>query len=339
MDISPKLRLDDDYADDTFGDDSEEQHFLTNFRSSNDRFQQKFQQAQHDANERQVEQDLDRLDSHEKPLSEKEWRLQEAHLHRKLVTVEKNIKHLQQQLTAWKEKRQTEASLAQLTPAERAAAAAASQSSGKPAQDGLTTADVNSIFTYLFEVGEMPLHPNAAGLNEHTAVYARDDMKQQAFMNPQVLEQQEFSNITFTEVQETFDRAPAVHSAAQSSRNTNTSTSASQNEPDNRPSRHCLLRGRCHQCNFRISFVVDPTLKVEQLDFELDIDIQLDARSLLKEIKKSNNLLALFRLIRHYGRLEKDKFDVFAYIKKLYVDSSIKVTQRDAYELEFSSDL
>ena len=56
-------------------------------------------------------------------------------------------------------------------------------------------------------------------------------------------------------------------------------------------------------------------------------------------IKESSNLLALFRLLRHYGRLEKDKFDTFAYIKKLYDGSSVKVTQRDAYELQFSSDL
>ncbi|KAI8339673.1 hypothetical protein BC941DRAFT_421150 [Chlamydoabsidia padenii] len=124
-------------------------------------------------------------------------------------------------------------------------------------------------------------------------------MKTKAMEHPDVVAQRNFSNMTFTKLENTYVNTGRVSY------------------------RQCHLEGSAYNIPFTMTFNVDATLEITSLDFDVGANLKVDANTLLSRIKQECNLMALFRLILHYGQLEIAKKKTFDYLKQYYEGTKV----------------
>ncbi|KAI8329327.1 hypothetical protein BC941DRAFT_457352 [Chlamydoabsidia padenii] len=290
-------------------DEDEDDIIFKEFRTANERFQQSLLQAKHDSIEQQAEAELSKKyqKQEQQKGNQQEYEDQDQDtvmkqepddLTEEIERVKQQIKiaqgqvdDLKNELGEWQHRRNNEAALSRLTTEERATM--------DQTPPELTPADLDSIFDYLLEMGQMPLHENAAGLDQRDFPESTPSMKIKAMEHPDVVAQRNFSNMTFTKLENTYmDTGKAVY-------------------------RQCHLEGFAYDIPFTMIFDVNATLEITSLDFDVGVNLQVDANILLSRIKQECNLMALFKLILHYGRLEDAKKKCFDHLKQHYEGTQV----------------
>ncbi|KAI8088957.1 uncharacterized protein BX664DRAFT_124424 [Halteromyces radiatus] len=244
-------------------DDDDDDVVFRDFRNINNRFQQRLLEAQHAATEKQIE---DQLDLMEKDLGPQDIQRECHTIQSKIDKVEAEVDALKQQLSNWQAKRKEQASLTNMTPEERANKI--EQQRQRHESIVIDQADLDSIFDYLSEIGQS--YSNAAGLKPHRAARTNNnEMTMQALQSPDVLEQVDFTHIEFTTVENKFYEDQSIEDVTDSG-----------NLVD-RSYRDCTLEGKSYNSSFKVTFRIDALLDVNRLDFDLDMDLHVDAGPIL----------------------------------------------------------
>ncbi|CAO3641092.1 unnamed protein product [Cunninghamella echinulata] len=197
-----------------------------------------------------------------------------------------------------------------LTPNERAEMVA------KQDNERMTKNDVDTLFDYFFELALTPL-PNNSMDNTDIPAFMNNykEMKEETLNSSTIQQQANFTHIKFTEMETWYDEDVIEYDLA---------------------TRHSRLVGKAYDSPFKITYDIAPTLDIVNLDFELDPDLSLDATDILQRIKMDCNLLMLFRLIKHYGRLKYDMQHTFDFLISYYISTEIHVTREGENALLFS---
>ncbi|KAI7903692.1 uncharacterized protein BX663DRAFT_507312 [Cokeromyces recurvatus] len=102
--------------------------------------------------------------------------------------------------------------------------------------------------------------------------------------------------------------------------------------------RHCELSGTSYDQTFNIIFdVMEPQMIVNNLEFEVDIDMQIAIGNILEQIKEDCNIMAFFRLLVHYATLDKQRKSVFDQLIQKYKDTSVNIEMLSRDKLKFES--
>ncbi|CAO3647546.1 unnamed protein product [Cunninghamella blakesleeana] len=275
----------------------------------NNRFQQRLLQAQQIANEKEIEKELTEFKNQQVPLKNKDLTKEYQSLKKELKKIEQEIDHMNLDLSHWKEKRRKQASLMNLTPNVRAEMVTLEDN------DRVTKQDLDSIFDYFFELALTPLPTNAVDMDIPKFVDNYKEMKEDALKSKESRQQSNFTHIKFTEMETWYDEDVIDFDLA---------------------TRHSRLVGRAYETSFKITYDITPNLDIVNLDFEVDLDLSLDAKDVLQGIKIDGNLLMLFRLLKHFGRLKYDMHKTFDLLESQYQSTEILVTREGDNSLMFT---
>ncbi|KAI8639404.1 hypothetical protein BD408DRAFT_404903 [Parasitella parasitica] len=100
--------------------------------------------------------------------------------------------------------------------------------------------------------------------------------------------------------------------------------------------RHCALSGTSFDLPFQAEFdVLEPSMVMSSLNFEVNIEMQLAVGTTLQKIKDECNIMGFFRLFVHYAQLEKQRDDVFNRLTQHYKDTSVNIVMLSHTKLQF----
>ncbi|KAI9496058.1 hypothetical protein BDB00DRAFT_811529 [Zychaea mexicana] len=285
--------------------DTDSEEFPFDYRTTNDRFQEKLREAQESAVNRQIEGDLEQNQNNNDPLE-----VQSRVLRLQVNAAEKQVQKLRQQLEARKKRREHEAAIMKLTPEERADAMEVDHEN---IDNDIT--DMKAIFDYLLHIGSAPLPKNAADLSGSSFVQPHAEIREQAINNPEMDLQAKFGQMVILKANNTI-----------------------VNAADDSAIRRCELSGNAYDQEFSVTFeVLESKLSIQKLDFTTSIDLDVDAGPLLHSIREERNLLAFFRLLRHYAKLEHERKTTFEKLLAVYANRSVSVEQVELDQLKFTS--
>ncbi|KAG0169669.1 hypothetical protein DFQ28_003478 [Apophysomyces sp. BC1034] len=291
---------------------SSESDYIPDYRTSNARFQQKLLAAQQSATDRQIEDDFDLLDAFELPDSEQQLEEERVALMSQVESIEGEVDTLRQELDRRRARRLREATISKMTPEERAKAVEEEEQIEDEDVDNL---DV--LFDYLLYVGGAPLPSNAADMSGSNMITPHAELRDKARNNPEVQRQSEFTLIKFTQ---TDNRLVSDNNRAGEIR-------------------ECELSGTCFDQSFHLAFEVSgPNYTVSSLTFDLSIVMQLETASILQQIKDECDLLAFFRLLVHYARLDDQRKNIFNDLKNWAAKNELYVEAMAEDRLRFQKD-
>ncbi|KAI8137915.1 hypothetical protein BJV82DRAFT_633113 [Fennellomyces sp. T-0311] len=280
--------------------------FPFDYRTTNDRFQEKLRQAQELEADRQILNDLERTVDFS---SEDLLHLQTQHdaLVHQVQEAEEQVQRLRTKLAERRKRREYEAGIMKLTPEERADAMQVEYNDDD-------VVDKNVLFEYLIRIGSAPLPANAADMSGSNFVRPHAELRQKAMEDPEVLKQSQFGHIHF----------------AKADNRTEESLDGTV--------RYCDLEGKAYEQAFSVSFQVrEAKLAIHDLTFKVSLDFEMDVGPLLEQIKTESNLLAFFRLLVHYGKLDHLRSTTFASLKTIYASRDVPVEQTSYDTLMFRS--
>ncbi|KAI9243809.1 hypothetical protein BDA99DRAFT_314827 [Phascolomyces articulosus] len=290
------------------GSDAESDEFPFDYRTTNDRFQEKLREAQENATHRQIERDIEQNQDQVDNSLEAEYSLLEI----KVKAAEKEVADLKEKLEERKKRRGYEAGISKMTPEERADAM---QMDYPPFDDDIN--DMQVIFDYLIYIGSAPLPTNAADLSGSSFVQPHSELREKAMHNPEVLEQIDYAQIKFTK--------------------TNNKIIKSSDE-DKDTVRQCELAGMAYDQDFSIAFKVhESRLLIQELAYTVSMDMEIDTGPLLQRIKEECNLIAFFRLLIHYAKLDRGRKETFEKLKNKYASQTVLIEQVSFDQLKFKS--
>ncbi|CAO3588834.1 unnamed protein product [Absidia cylindrospora] len=260
---------------------------------------------------------------------------------------EQEVAVLKDEWQDWQEKRQREAQITLLTPAERAqrveqeaAAEATTGSDGgsrhartwhHPLQ--LTPTDLDSIFDYLFEIGQAPPASNVAdmGGEETTDMFGglmeQSGIKEKLAQHPDILAQQRFTQLEFTKTETRLVEDDTDHHKGDQDQEDDQENGGGSS---GNTYRYCSLVGTVFQQPFSVSFHVNvASLALCHLSCEVPMELFVNSGQLISRIQYEANLLMLFRLLQHYGKLESTKGRTFDFLQSHYQDTDVIVTQNE----------
>ncbi|KAI8388758.1 uncharacterized protein BYT42DRAFT_245711 [Radiomyces spectabilis] len=287
------------------------------YRTINERFQQRLLEAQKTANEKEIEADLNLAGSPDLPDAVDPLETERQILEAQVARAEKDVEELKKQVADRKARRLREAALLKMTPEERARVVEEQEKAaeeGMPIDDDVDDMDV--VFEYLLHIGETPLPRNAANMSRTDLMSSHAEFRTRAMQDPEVEKQGEFAHLRFTEAKNRLTPNPNGQGEIRS----------------------CELIGETYQQSFKICFdVYEPNFVVDNLVFDLSIEMQLDCGSILQEIVDESDLLAFFRLLVHYARLDDERKKVFNQLKEKLADTRITLLPMAEDRLKFQS--
>ncbi|KAL7313524.1 hypothetical protein PS15m_007262 [Mucor circinelloides] len=140
-------------------------------------------------------------------------------------------------------------------------------------------------------------------------------MRQKALADEQVIKQSEYSGIIVQNASQTFE---------------------GDIESETGEVRHCMLSGTSFGLPFKVKYdVLEPSMVIANLDFEVDIEMELAVGSTLQKIKNECHLLGFFRLLVHYAKLENSRKDIFNQLMDHYRDTPVNVVMLSQNKLQF----
>ncbi|KAG2225702.1 hypothetical protein INT45_012174 [Circinella minor] len=283
--------------------DNGSEEFPFDYRTTNDRFQEKLREAQESAINRQIERDIGQNQDEIDLSLEAEY----GTLELKVKAAEKEVEKLREKLEQRKKRREYEAGLSKMTPEERADAMELEHQVYNEDDD---INDMEVIFDYLIHIGSAPLPTNAADLSGGNFVQPHSEIREKVLNNPKVLEQIDYSHIKLTR--------------------TNNEIIKSINNDDNDNT------GTVYDQAFTVYFeVLESKLLIQTLSFTVSVDMQVDTNPLLELIKRECDLLGFFRLLIHYAKLDYERKSTFQRLKDFYDSQSISVEQVELDQLKF----
>ncbi|KAL9545911.1 hypothetical protein MBANPS3_006910 [Mucor bainieri] len=140
-------------------------------------------------------------------------------------------------------------------------------------------------------------------------------MRREALTNEQVIKQTEYSGIVVEHAIQTFE-----------------------DDIDSRMGevRHCTLTGTSFHLPFKVKYDVrESSMVIANLDFEVDIEMQLAVGSTLQKIKNECHLLGFFLLLVHYAKLENSRKSIFNQLMDHYKDTPVNVVMLSQTKLQF----
>ncbi|GAN06869.1 hypothetical protein MAM1_0139d06359 [Mucor ambiguus] len=140
-------------------------------------------------------------------------------------------------------------------------------------------------------------------------------MRREALTNEQVTKQTEYSGIVVQHAIQTFE---------------------DDIESGTGEVRHCTLSGTSFDLPFKVKYDVrEPSMVIANLDFEVDIEMELAVGSTLQKIKNECHLLGFFRLLVHYAKLENSRKDIFNQLTNHYKNTPVNVVMLSQNKLQF----
>ncbi|CAO3621292.1 unnamed protein product [Mucor fragilis] len=140
-------------------------------------------------------------------------------------------------------------------------------------------------------------------------------MRREALTNEQVTKQTEYSGIVVQHATQTFE---------------------DDIESGTGEVRHCTLSGTSFHLPFKVKYDVrEPSMVISNLDFEVDIEMQLAVGNTLQKIKNECHLLGFFQLSVHYAKLENSRKDIFSQLMDYYKDTPVNVVMLSQNKLQF----
>ncbi|CAO0798297.1 unnamed protein product [Mucor circinelloides] len=140
-------------------------------------------------------------------------------------------------------------------------------------------------------------------------------MRRKALTDEQVIKQSEYSGIIVQNASQTFE---------------------GDIESETGEVRHCMLSGTSFGLPFKVKYdVLEPSMVIANLDFEVDIEMELAVGSTLQKIKSECHLLGFFRLLVHYAKLENSRKDIFNQLMDHYRDTPVNVVMLSQNKLQF----
>ncbi|KAI7858671.1 hypothetical protein BDC45DRAFT_531845 [Circinella umbellata] len=293
--------------------DNGSEEFPFDYRTTNDRFQEKLREAQESAINRQIERDIGQNQDEIDLSLEAEY----GTLQLKVKAAEKEVEKLREKLEQRKKRREYEAGLSKMTPEERADAMQL-EHQGFNEDDDIN--DMEVIFDYLIHIGSAPLPTNAADLSGGNFVQPHSEIREKVLNNPKVLEQIDYSHIRLTRTNNEI-----IKSINNEDNDNNTDTV-----------RRCELTGTVYDQAFTVYFeILESKLSIQTLSFTVSEDMLVDTNPLLESIKQECNLVGFFRLLIHYAKLDIERKSTFQRLKDLYDSQSISVEQVELNQLKF----
>ncbi|KAI8970858.1 hypothetical protein BDB01DRAFT_855156 [Pilobolus umbonatus] len=227
-------------------------------------------------------------------------------LKKQVARMEDQVVKYEEQLIKRREKRKLETSLTNMTPEERA-----NYMENEVDEKELPHMDV--IFEYLLLVGTAT-SSNANDLSNTDLLKPSAAIREKAMHDENVLKQTQYSKIRFTEAHNLLEPNP--------------------DEPGE--IRHCQLKGEVYHERFSITFdVLEPALIMSNIQYDINIEMQLEIGVVLQRIKETSNIMAFFQSLVHYARLTHQRSETFNYMVELYREKEVDVELISESSIEF----
>ncbi|KAG2191253.1 hypothetical protein INT46_011512 [Mucor plumbeus] len=145
------------------------------------------------------------------------------------------------------------------------------------------------------------------------------ELRQKALENEEIKRQTEYSGITILKSSQVLE---------------------GYKETETGDIRHCELSGTSYDLTFQVKFdVLEPSMIMPKLDFEVNIEMQLAVGSTLQKIKNECNIFGFFQLLVHYAKLENGRKDIFDQLIKNYKDTPVNVVLLSQTKLQFEGSI
>ncbi|KAI8888045.1 hypothetical protein K501DRAFT_330090 [Backusella circina FSU 941] len=291
-------------------DDSE---LVFDKRTTNAVFQKRLLEAQ-----KQIEDELeDEFDLEEFGGIQSQEELQKE-FDRLTAHVEKNkakIKNLEKRLLKRQEKRKLDAAITNLTPSERAERLERElQYLEEHGGEEEKEPEMDMLFDYIVFLST----DSAAGdLSKADIIKEHVDIRKRALQDQSVIKENQLMDLCFDDI----------------------SNEATHNTHDDTTIRQCHFSGTSCRKPFSVSFkMTEPAKVISDLSFDVGIEMQMDIGTLLELIKEECDVLAFFRTLTHYSKLESQRKNTIEKWQNEYDQSSITVEILSESKLKFQDE-
>ncbi|ORZ03814.1 hypothetical protein BCR43DRAFT_64116 [Syncephalastrum racemosum] len=235
--------------------DSEDENPF-DFRTTNDRFQQRLREAHKHTTDREIEQDLD---GHVVGMPESIASLERERnsLLERVEAAESNVVKLEQEMERRQTRRRHEAEVSKLTPEERAQLVKSEQESSEIYEE----IDLNFIYDYTIKLESAAMPKYANDMTSSAMLDPSNEMKAYVMRTSEVRRQEAFTHITFTETKNEVI-----------------------NKEGSLPVRRCSLKGETFGQTFSVDFDVTVDKRIiNRMSLEVDIEMQIVLGGLLEQ--------------------------------------------------------
>ncbi|KAG0749164.1 hypothetical protein G6F57_003443 [Rhizopus arrhizus] len=287
---------------------SSEPYDLLDFNNQATRtgFQERLLNAHNASRDQQIENNIFSDLSEEN--DEEELKKKVLVLQQQVDRMENHVVGLEERLRERRERRQKEAGLTNMTPEERARFVEEEEE-----RDDTEIPDLDVIFEYMLLVGSSATS-NTNDLSQADFLKPDTELRKEAMLDQEVLQQTEYSFIKFTEAKNILE------------------TQMDSLEDI----RHCELSGTSFNEKFTVAFdVLEPSMIMCNLNFEVGIQLKIILGPLLQQIKESCHILGFFQVLVHYARICDQRKTVFEKLAQIYKNSSISANSLSDSRLQF----
>ncbi|KAI9311542.1 hypothetical protein BX666DRAFT_939394 [Dichotomocladium elegans] len=187
--------------------DGSSEDYPFDYRTSNQRFQERLLAAQQNTIEQQIEESIESRRENEEEESSIPLAAQRESLRAEVLIMEKEVETLRKELAKWRARREREASIKNMTPEERAAALEREEQEQKEGDNVMDMFDESVIFDYLISAGSAPMPANAADLSATDFTKPHEEMRAVAMQKPEALEQRKYAHFNLTKMSNEIDKS------------------------------------------------------------------------------------------------------------------------------------
>ncbi|CEG68916.1 hypothetical protein RMATCC62417_05079 [Rhizopus microsporus] len=284
---------------------SEDQLNFAN-RTTNSEFHKRLLATQKASHEQQLEDSL--FNEFAVENDEEEMRKKVAILQQQVERMEGYVADLEEKLKDRKERRQKEANLTNMTPEQRAQYVMEEEE-----RDISDIPDLDVIFEYMLLLGSSTT-TDTNDLSQADFLKPDAQLREEAISDPDVVRQTDYSFVKFTRAKNILEtRTDSLDDI-----------------------RHCELSGSSFSQEFTVSFdVLEATMTMCNLNFEVGIRMKMDIGPLLQKIKDTCNILGFFQVLVHYARLTDQRRVLFEKLKRSFENTDITVEALSDSRLQF----
>ncbi|GAA5798402.1 hypothetical protein HPULCUR_003804 [Helicostylum pulchrum] len=236
-------------------------------------------------------------------------------LEARLKTIEEQVKRMESKVRLMEDKledrkarRALEASLTNMTPEERAI-----HFEKQEEENPQDIPDLDVIFEYLLLLSSAP-PDDVNDLSTTDFIKPHAGIRKKALEDTWVLKQEKYSSVHFVKADNVLESNPDAAGEI----------------------RHCELGGNCHDMEFNITFdVLEPSMEMSNLVFEVGIEMQLEIGDILERIREECDLLQFFRVLTHYATLEKERKTIFEKLVDRYSNTELHIELLSPSKLMF----